>query len=191
MGHGDAFADCVDAIASPPEASFGHDELPDIVLGPPIAGAGASGSLDVVSLGCGGTITLAFDPPGIVDGDGDDFIVFENAFPTGDETFAEPAQVLVSDDGVAWLAFGCSPRGDGSWPPWGCAGVTPTQARDEGEAIDPRHSGGDAFDLADVDLGRARFVRLVDRTREHYGEDKWCTGDGGGFDLDAVAAVPR
>lgn len=191
LGHADAFADCVDAIASPPAVTFGHDALPDVVLGPPIAGAGASGSMDVASLGCGGTITLAFDPPGIVDRDGDDLIVFENAFATGDETFAEPAQVLVSDDGSEWLAFGCSPRGDGSWPPWGCAGVTPTEARDADEAIDPRHAGGDAFDLGDVGLDHARFVRIVDRTREHYGDDKWCTGDAGGFDLDAVAAVPR
>jgi hypothetical protein len=192
LGHGDAFADCLDAIEAGPGATFGHDALPDIVLGPPVAGMGKSGSMDVASLGCDGTITLAFDPPGIVDGHGDDFIVFENAFAYGDDmTFTEPAQVLVSDDGSSWLAFGCTPRGDGSWPPWGCAGVTPTRAHDADEAVDPARAGGDAFDLADVGLDHARFVRLLDRTREHYGEDKWCTGDAGGFDLDAIAAVPR
>ncbi len=189
VGHGDAFADCVDAIVPGPDAVFGHDLLPDIVLGPPVPGAGASGSMDVAALGCGGTITLAFDPPGIVDGDGDDLVVFENAFATGDETFAEPAQVLVSDDGTSWRAFGCSPTGDGSWPPVGCAGVTPT-AKD-GDVLDPERSGGDAFDLADVGLRHARWVRLVDRTEEHYGDDMWCGGLAGGFDLDAIVAVPR
>jgi len=188
LGHGDAFADCVDAFAPAPGIGFGHDALPDIVLGAPVVPASGSGSTDVASLGCDGRITLAFDPPGIVDGAGDDLVVFENAFATGEQSFAEPAQVLVSDDGVHWLAFGCSPRGDGSWPPFGCAGVTPARA---GDARDPAQSGGDAYDLAAVGLDHARWIRLVDRTRDHYDEERWCEGDAAGFDLDAVAAVPR
>jgi hypothetical protein len=173
-GHDDAFADCVEAFAPGEPASFGHDEMPDIVLGPPVAGPGASGSTDVASLGCGGSITLAFDPPGVVDGDGDDFVVFENAFAVGDESFAEPARVLVSHDGVAWHERECVPSGAGVWPPQGCAGVDPD---------------GDAFDLASYGLPHARFVRLVDVTREHYGDDQWCENAGGGFDLDAALAI--
>lgn len=185
---GDAFADCVDAFAPVEPATHGHDAMPDIVLGPPIAGPAGAGSTDTASLGCGGSITLAFDPPGIVDVDGVDLVVFENAFAVGDETFAEPARVLVSDDGVAWLEFACSPSGTGEWPPLGCAGVEPVRATDSASALDPSRSGGDGFDLADVGLERARFVRLVDVTREHYGDDEWCAGAAGGFDLDAVAA---
>ncbi|MBC8073460.1 MAG: cell surface protein, partial [Deltaproteobacteria bacterium] len=97
LGHDDAFADCIDAIAPAPGIDFGHDQLPDIVLGPPLIAAPGMGSLDVASLGCGGRITLAFDPPGIEDGDGVDLLVFENAFTAGTQVFAEPAQVLVSD----------------------------------------------------------------------------------------------
>jgi len=171
-GRADAFADCVEAFVPGDDASFGHDQLPDVVLGPPVAGPGGGGSTDVVSLGCGGSITLAFDPPGLVDGDGDDFVVYENAFAVGDESFAEPARVLVSADGSAWHERVCTPSGDGAWPPVGCAGVEP---------------GGDAFDLADFGLAHARYVRLVDVTREHYGDDQWCAGAGAGFDLDAVS----
>ena len=173
-GRDDPFADCVDAFVPGELASFGHDEMPDIVLGPPVVGPGGSGSMDVVSLGCGGSITLGFDPPGIVDGEGDDLVVFENAFAVGDETFAEPARVLVSDDGVAWFEIACTPSGDGTWPPEGCAGVEP---------------GGDAFDLADFGIAQAQWVRIVDVTREHYGDDGWCGGAGGGFDLDAIEAT--
>jgi hypothetical protein len=172
-GRHDAFADCVDAFEPGAPASFGHDEMPEVVLGPPLASPSGSGSTDVVSLGCGGSITLAFDPPGIVDDDGVDFVVFENAFAVGDETFAEPARVLVSADGSAWLERECVPSGDGTWPPEGCAGVEPD---------------GDGFDLADYGIAHARFVRIVDVTREHYGDEKWCGGAGGGFDLDAVRA---
>jgi hypothetical protein len=188
-GHGDGFVDCVDAFAPADGVDFGHDRLPDVVLGPPLAEAVGSGGMDVASLGCGGAITLAFDPPGIVDGDGVDLVVFENAFAVGEQTFAEPARVLVSEDGTAWHEFACAPAGDGTWPPDGCAGVEPVLATDAAEALDPGRSGGDAFDLADVGLDHARFVRLVDVTLEHYGEDEWCAGAAGGFDLDAVAAI--
>ena len=173
-GRDDDFADCVDAFEPGAPASYGHDEMPDIVLGPPVTSPSGSGSTDVVSLGCGGSITLAFDPPGIVDGDGVDLVVFENAFAVRDETFAEPARVLVSADGIAWRERACTPAGDGTWPPDGCAGIDPD---------------GDGFDLADYDLAHARFVRLVDVTREHYGDDEWCGGAGGGFDLDAARAI--
>ncbi len=186
----DPYADCVESFVPAEGVAFGHDAMPDIVLGPPHGGPAGAGSMDVASLGCAGRITLAFDPPAIVDGPGPDFLVFENAFRTGEETFAEPARVLVSDDGEQWAAFDCIVDGAGTWPPSGCAGIEPVLA--EGDpATDPATAGGDAFDLADAGLARARFVRLVDVTEEHYGDRKWCEGDAGGFDLDAVAAVVR
>ena len=186
----DPYADCVESFVPADGVVFGHDAMPEVVLGPPHGGEAGAGSMDVASLGCSGRITLAFDGPAIVDGPGADFIVFENAFRTGGETFTEPARVLVSDDGIAWAAFGCDVDGSGAWPPAGCAGVEPVLA--EGDpATDPETAGGDAFDLGEVGLARARFVRIVDVTEEHYGVRKWCEGDAGGFDLDAVAAVER
>lgn len=185
---GDAFADCVEDFLPADDASFGHDQIPEIVLGPPNGAAG--GGIDVASLGCGGRITLYFDGPGIVDGPGPDFIVFENPFALADATFSEPARVLVSDDGARWGLFACIVDGTATWPPEGCAGVTPV-ASGAGDdfSTDPDRAGGDAFDLAEVGLDRARWVRIVDMTEDYYGDRMWCTGPSGGFDLDAVAAV--
>lgn len=180
----DPWADCIESFEPGPEAVFGQEFLPDVVLGPPMP-PGAGGSVDVLSLGCGGQITLAFDAPGIVDGPGDDFVVYENPFATGDTTFTEPARVLVSDDGEVWRAFGCELTGAEDWPPQGCAGITPVFPGDDG------FSGGDAFDLADVALSNARYVRLVDVSIAYFGSDVWCTGGPGGFDLDAVEAISR
>ncbi|MBV1860655.1 MAG: cell surface protein [Nannocystaceae bacterium] len=180
---GDAWADCVEAFEPGTEAAFGHDALPEVVLGPPMPPA-SGGSMYVVSLGCGGSITLAFDPPGIVDAPGDDLIVYENPFATGDTTFAEPARVLVSEDGEDWRAFACELTGVGDWPPQGCAGITPVSPAGDG------FEGGDGFDLADVGLAHARYVRLVDVSSAFYGDEVWCSGEPGGFDLDAVEAVP-
>ena len=54
--------------------------------------------------------------------------------------------------------------GDGAGHYAGCAGVTPTEAYDASALVplEPSITGGDAFDLADVGLGRARFVRIDD-----------------------------
>jgi len=180
--HPVGFAACVDAFEPAAPASFGHDAMPDVVLGAPRP-ATAGGSTDVASLGCGGVVTLGF-PDGVPNGPGADFIVFENAFDFADGTFVEPAELRVSDDGATWFAFPCDlDTLDG------CAGVTPT---DPGAAAMPRNAetaGGDAFDLDEVGLARTRWVRMVDRTREHYGDDMWCAGAGAGFDLDAIAQV--
>ncbi|RMG98160.1 MAG: cell surface protein [Deltaproteobacteria bacterium] len=190
----DPFADCVARFEPAAGVSFGHDALPDVVLGPPVGGGAAGGGMDVASLGCGGRIVLAFDGEGIVDGPGPDFIVFENPFVIGEgpETFTEPGEVAVSADGRTFHTFPCTPSGDGTFPPEGCAGVTPVFAGPDAPQIDPTDptaAGGDAFDLADVGLSSARYVRIVDRTAEHYGDETWCGGAAGGFDLDAIASV--
>ena len=67
----------------------------------------------------------------------------------------------------------------------GCAGVNPVLAnRTNGvDPTDPALAGGDAFDLADVGLARARYVRIRDSGVNPY------EGTTGGFDLDALAVV--
>ena len=182
---GDAYADQVEAFDPAPDASFGHEYLPEIVLGPP------GGLYDVVSLGCEGAIVLEFEAPGIVAGPGPDLIVFENPF---DLTFPEPGEVAVSEDGLRWHVFPCDPL-----TLVGCAGITPTAALpDSGlDPRDPEVAGGDAFDLADLPQPPAEvhFVRIEDRSRAHWeavGELSYCgagQGGAGGFDLDAIVAV--
>lgn len=178
---GDPYADALVDFAPGTGASFGHDRLPDIVLGPP------GGSLDVATLGCEGEIVLGFDAP-IVDGEGPDLIVFENAFAT---SFPEPGEVAVSEDGETWLSFACDPVAL-----VGCAGMTPTLSDALDGALEPARTGGDAFDLAALPDAPAQvwYVRVRDRSRAYWaaqGMDYCDPGQmgAGGFDLDAVASV--
>jgi hypothetical protein len=159
----------------------GQDLLPGAVAGPPRGGGCCAGTTDVISLGNGGSITVAFKGNAIVDGPGPDFIVFENPFDvSGDpmKPFAELATVEVSDDGVIWASFLCDAT---AYPYGACAGWRPVYANvDENtvDPLDPKAAGGDPFDLADVGVKSARFVRIVDRPDTP-----------GVFDLDAVAVV--
>lgn len=167
-----------------PGAGFGQKAMPCVVMGPPHGGGDREGSLDVLTLGNGGSITLAFGSQTIVDGPGPDFIVFENPFYAGGDpsaVFAELATVAVSEDGVTWQSFPCTALS----PPYGsCAGWHPVYANPDTNQIsptDPSVAGGDAFDLADLGVARARFIRITDRADQ--------TGLAGAFDLDAVALV--
>jgi hypothetical protein len=163
-----------------PGQDFGQDEFPDNVFGPPRGGGAYAGSLDVVSLGDGGTIVLAFEDNAIIDGPGPDLLVFENPFQVGGsgELYAELGTVAVSDDGVTWAEFPCQATEE----PFGsCAGWHPVFANVDENAVDPLDpevAGGDPFDLAEVALTTARYVRITDRPDP---DDV--------FDLDAVAIV--
>jgi hypothetical protein len=178
------FATAVVSFTAGPGPTTGQSDLPDIVLGPPKGGGTIAGSLDVATLGNGGSITLGFAPSVIVDRPGPDFIVFENPFDVnGDPTkpFAELATVEVSDDGQTFHAFPCTAT---SYPYGSCAGWHPVLANADTNTIDPTDpavAGGDAFDLADLGVRQARFVRITDRVDQ--------TGTAGTFDLDAVSIV--
>ncbi len=155
----------------------------------------------VLVLGNGGTVTLSFAPP-ISDGEGWDFVVFENAFAA--DTFLELAYVEVSSDGSHFVRFdsafssesiscdGCTLRASGLG---GLAGTYPV-----GE--------GTPFDLAAlrnapevrfgaVDLSAIAYVRLVDIVGDgscfdSFGRsifDSLDDGPTGGFDLDAVGVL--
>lgn len=169
-------------------AGFGEGQMPSIISGPP-KGAGASqGGLDVVSLGLGGEIVVAFEPNAIVDGPGADFIVFENAlYRNGDpnQPYAEPAEISVSDDGTTWKTYPCTAGTSG---PYGsCAGWHAVFSHPDNaiSPIDVANAGGDAFDLRDVGLTHARYVRIRDTKVRACIEGQ----NSGGFDLDAIAIV--
>lgn len=182
------YATSVESITLGEGAGYNEGKLPDIVLGPPHGLGTGQGSLDVVSLGSGGEIVLGFAPRTLVDGPGPDFIVFENPFwPGGDPTqvYAELGEVSVSEDGETWHSFACDTGGDGEGHFPGCAGVTPTLEYDATELVplDAAQSGGDAFDLAELGLSAARFVKIRDlRTIAPAGKTS-------GFDLDAVGVI--
>lgn len=168
-----------------PEAGFGQNKMPEVVLGPP-ASISEGGSLDVVSLGIGGEIVLAFGDQQIVDGPGADFVVFENPFHIqGDpmNPFAELGEVSVSNDAVSWHTFPC--ESSATMAPWpGCAGWRVTRAFDpfaENPLVVDR-TGGDPFDLAELGLSSARYVRIRDLATDG-------ASPSAGFDLDAVGII--
>ena len=164
-----------------PGQTFNQDIFPQPILVPPKGGGCCAGSTDVVSLGEGGTVTVEFEDNTIVDGPGPDFIVFENAFDIGSNPqmpYAELGTVEVSEDGIQWVGFPCTAT---QYPYDGCAGWHPVLANADSNSIDPTDpsvAGGDAFDLADISVTAARYVRITDRADLNTV-----------FDLDAVSIV--
>lgn len=162
-------------------------DMPDVVYGYPRGGGAISGGLDVFAIGLGGEIVVGFDID-IADGPGPDFTVFENVVLAGgkeDAPFAEPGEVSVSMDGIDWTTFPCQPT---AYPYTGCAGKSPVYSnldKNEISPFDPAVSGGDSFDLADIGVTRARYVRIRD-----VGPDNSLGSQvAAGFDLDAIAVL--
>lgn len=167
-------------------SGFGAGAMPQIVEGPPVGGGSSQGSTNVVSLGVGGSIVVSFAPNAIVDGPGVDFVVFENAFwvsGSSSDIYAEPGEVSVSDDGVTWSTYPCTATAGN--PPYGqCAGWHPTLSPPASPTDYPA-CGGDGFDLADLGVTHARYVRIVD----HSGETCVPPANQAGFDLDAIVVL--
>lgn len=189
-GAQDPFADAVVDFTGGGGGGYGSELLPDVVLGPPRGGGAIQGSLDVVSLGNNGVVTLRFDLPLICDGPGADFTVFENPFhantPEG-PVFEEYGIVSVSQDGTTFVDLPYDPVTHG-----GLAGRAPVLTHpDNGiDPLDPAMSGGDTYDLADVGLAWVAYVRITDPgTAIPDPGDLIPPGDKGGFDLDAIAAL--
>jgi hypothetical protein len=208
---------------------YGEEYLPDSVIGPP-AGAGADeGNNDpeqVFSLGHGGSITLRMSAP-IADCNGPDFTIFENPFRLGGNdnmVFIEAAFVEASENGIDFTRFPNdydASGGDGNPQAFpgnfhGFAGLNPVFAGPDpdgdgnpSDAIDPGDpsmSGGDLFDLADVGLATAQFIRIIDTGSivrapgtESYDDDGTLIEDQGnlaplsgnkdGFDIDAIVVL--
>ncbi len=187
---------CVDQVVSytvGQNGGFNEDMLPNVVLGAPYGLGQSAGSLDVFSLGNGGSITVAFTDNRIVDGPGPDFTIFENAFNApGLGIFTEVGVVAASEDGVSFIEF---PHGAGGSDLAGLAGQTPVYANPDTNTIDPRDptvSGGDQFDLATIGLASARYLRITDpgAAIDDVGNHFPTPGPGkSGFDLDAAIAI--
>ncbi len=171
----------------------GEDYFPANVLGLPDPNASATTPSaipeQICSLGMGGEIILAFTDKIIVDGDGPDFTVFENVmlFNAGlpnEIRFVEPAKVAVSEDGLSFVEFPFDSLTLG-----GLAGFSPTNGA--ADPTNPAESGGDSFDLGEVGLDQARFIKLTDISQfllDRPNHPYWSALISG-FDLDAVVAV--
>jgi hypothetical protein len=187
-GSGQPFAAAVSSFEPGEGAGFGQEGMPDVVLGPPSGVASGQGSTDVLSLGRDGVIVLELGVAA-VDGPGPDLIIFENPFiiaATG-AVFGEPGEVAVSADAADFKVFPCEAAEPA---PNGCAGYGVVLAGPDTDLdpTDPDTAGGDAFDLAEIGMETARYVRISDRSAALGGSSVAPTA---GFDLDAVAVVER
>ncbi|MEN0067805.1 MAG: hypothetical protein AAGA48_37095 [Myxococcota bacterium] len=169
--------------------------VPDNALGP------AEGtSTDVLVLGRGGQVTLAFDPP-IADGPGFDLAVFENSFSDG---FLELGFIEVSSDGSTFVRFDSAANTPKKVGPFG--EVDASSIHGFGGAH--RQGFGTPFDLSwlrfhpdarsgQLDLQAVAYVRVVDvvgdgSDLDAFGRpifDPYPTSGSAGFDLDAVGVL--
>jgi len=210
LAYADPFVDHVVSYRIGDGGGSGEAALPAIVLGPP-HGAGAftgASSAEAFSLGLNGEIVVEFTDNLLIDLPGPDLTVFENPFLVRGLTtlapYAEPGTVSVSSDGITWVTFPCHADQPPYYP--GCAGVYPVFANAADptapsplvpstapiaslvgipidEFVPPAGSGGDSFDLGDIGVASARFVRIQGGDRDRR------LGGLSGFDLDAVAAL--
>ena len=175
-------------------ASFGTDDM--------VLNAADLSSVNVVSLGDGGIATLTFDFT-ITNGDGPDFVVFENGFA---DNFIELGFVEVSSDGVNFVRFPATSEAPtdvqtGSFSFSDCRYFHNLAGK-------YRAGFGTPFDLEDlvdslgIDLNAITHVRIIDvvgtidpnyATYDQFGtaiNDLYPTEfESGGFDLDAVAII--
>ncbi len=193
-------ADSVVFVNYGASAGFGQESFPQIVLGMPKGAGPTMGSLDVLTLGDDGHITLFFQDEIMVDGPGPDLAVFENPFfisGNPNVAFVEAGIVEISVDGDSFIMHPFDFRPDftpgniGKFV--GMAGVHPVFSNDGvPDSRNPDSSGGDFFDLDSVGLENARFVRVTDVGSSVYDTDGDLVIDGsfsGGFDLDAIVAI--
>jgi len=166
------------------------DYYPLNIFGPPSPKATPmipeSSPSEILSIGLGGEIIVGFKNSYLIDGDGVDFIIFENAFinPLKNKVFAEPASVSVSEDGINFIEFPFD-----TLTLLGCAGITPTNGG--ANPFDINKSGGDGFDLSKLGIKKAKYIKIKDISQiikenpEHPFYDPTISG----FDLDAVAGI--
>ena len=165
-------------------------QTPDKALGEAVGT-----SFDIVSLGRGGEITLTFANP-IVNGAGDDFAVFENAFS---DTALELGYVEVSSNGTDFFRFANDSLTAGPVGAYGT--LDPTDITGFGGKY--RQGYGTPFDLALLagndllDINNIGYVKIVDIVGDgsyldSSGDviyDPYPTWGSAGFDLDAVGVI--
>lgn len=165
-------------------------------------GAATTNTMDVVSLGDGGTAVVTFETP-IANGQGFDFAVFENSF---NDAFLELAFVEVSSDGEHFVRFPAHSLTPSDTIIGGMGGIDPTMINNLAGKY--RVGYGTPFDLeelrdsANIDINNITHVRLVDVVGSN--DPRYATYDAfgnividpfptlsysGGFDLDGVCVL--
>jgi hypothetical protein len=163
---------------------------PQNIFGPPSVNSSRfvpeSRPEHILSIGMGGIIIVGLKDNYIIDGEGADFTIFENAFVIqfNNKIYAEPAIISVSKDGINYIEF-----------PYnletldGLAGTYPTFGNKN--PFNPNESGGNSYDLSDIGIDSIKYIKIEDITQRildnpsHNNFDPTLSG----FDLDAVAII--
>ncbi len=193
----DPFADEVVSFTPGADCSgYGSEYYPFNIIGPPdrrksITETNQSNDpRELLSLGTDGEIVVGFTNNVVFNGPGPDFTVFENPFKSlwDGSHFVEAGIVSVSQDGQNWYTFPYDTSLFNVNDPTtfkGLAGVNPTLS---GDPTDPSVSGGDSFDLSDIETAVPpawiKYVKITDLGSIKK-EGPW----NGDFDLDAVVAI--
>lgn len=181
-----------------------HPEYGFVDFGDPsdAVGQAEGNSLDIVSLGDGGSAILTFNPP-IKNETGPDFAVFENGFA---DNYMELAFVEVSSNGVDFFRFPSysetplSPQITNA--SYGNCGYIHNLAGKYCQGFGTPFDLDDLDSIPELDLNSISFIRLIDvvgNVDTTYGtldsqgnsiNDPWPTNfASGGFDLDGIAVI--
>lgn len=177
--------------------NFAEAGEPVLALGPP--------DIQSVSLGDGGVAVLTFEKP-ITNGDGPDFAVFENGFPTQGGFFLELAFVEVSSDGTTFVRFPATSLTDTADQVSTFDIIDPTKINNlAGKYVANYGTPFDLMELADIpnlDLSNITHVKIIDvigsvadslavlDAQGNKVNDPFPTPfPTGGFDLDAVGVI--
>ena len=206
---------CADEVVEAPGADPSAPFLDPFLAVNGVRGGGANGGgLDVFSRDWAdaNSITLSWSGRVVLNGDGADLVVFENAFESSPGVmFMDLAVVEVSMNGLDWATFPhdyvgsdeseYSSQAD-AWQ--GFAGRSAVLLHEEDNRVDPMDpgvSGGDPFDLDDLPAGEPgdtirlegfRLVRIVSAPsliNPDTGEPFVADAISNGFDLDGVYAA--
>lgn len=171
-------------------AGQSSEYFPNNIYGPPSSSASWSvpeaRPEELCSIGLNGEIIVGLKNGVIRNGEGVDFIIFENAFERqiDGKIFAEPAIISVSQNGIDYYTFPYN-----EWTLEGMAGKTPTIGS-ENPFNYPR-CGGDGFDLDVLGLDYVTHIKIrdvslivtINETHPYYQPPFIVSG----FDLDAIA----
>lgn len=184
-------------------------QTPSLALGPAGNSSGNPSTnnsfiFDIVSLGNNGSITLSFDQA-ITNGDGADFLVFENSFS---DTFLELAFVEVSSNGIDFVRFDnisltASPVGAfGNIDTTNIFGYAGKYRGGFGTPFDLQDLAGKLANNPSLNINYISHIRIIDINGDGSSVDSLAPPAGpnpiydpspssgsAGFDLDAVAAM--
>ncbi len=186
------------------EQNISDDSLNFAEAGEPIFALG-NPDIQSVSLGDGGSAILTFDKP-ITNGEGPEFAIFENGFPTQGGYFLELAFVEVSSDGVFFVRFPATSLTDTTAQVKTFDLIDPTKINNlAGKYV---ANFGTPFDLEaldkipELDISAITHIKIVDvigaladslatfDTQGNKINDPFPTPfPTGGFDLDAVGVI--